>query len=154
MKTARITLFAAALTALGAMTAAALAQTNAEPAGSASGRPAPAHLGDADGAFVTPFRFNEPNGALMYKRVCAGCHMPDGKGAEGAGHYPALAGNEKLAANSYPLYVVLHGLNGMPPVGKMMSDQQVADVVNYVRTHFGNRYRDAVTAADAAGARQ
>jgi mono/diheme cytochrome c family protein len=28
----------------------------------------------------------------------------------------------------------------------MMTDQQVADVVNYVRTHFGNRYKDAVTA--------
>ncbi len=28
----------------------------------------------------------------------------------------------------------------MPPVGSMMSDEQVADVVNYVRTHFGNSY--------------
>ena len=28
----------------------------------------------------------------------------------------------------------------MPPLGQMMSDQQVADVVNYVRTHFGNSY--------------
>ena len=29
----------------------------------------------------------------------------------------------------------------MPPVGAMMSDDQVAAVVNYVRTHFGNQYR-------------
>ena len=29
----------------------------------------------------------------------------------------------------------------MPPVGDMMSDAQVADVVNYVRTHFGNATR-------------
>ena len=36
----------------------------------------------------------------------------------------------------------------MPPVGVMMSDAQVAAVVNYVRTHFGNQYRDAVSADD------
>ena len=36
----------------------------------------------------------------------------------------------------------------MPPVGAMMSDAQVAAVVNYVRTHFGNAYRDTVSAND------
>ena len=36
----------------------------------------------------------------------------------------------------------------MPPVGAMMNDAQVAAVVNYVRTHFGNQYRDAVSAED------
>jgi mono/diheme cytochrome c family protein len=36
----------------------------------------------------------------------------------------------------------------MPPVGAMMSDDQVAAVVNYVRTHFGNQYQDTVTAED------
>ena len=35
-----------------------------------------------------------------------------------------------------------------------MSDEQVADVVNYVRTHFGNSYPDAVSAADVAAARR
>ena len=34
-----------------------------------------------------------------------------------------------------------------------MTDEQVADVVNYVRTHFGNSYADAVSAAQAATAR-
>ena len=34
-----------------------------------------------------------------------------------------------------------------------MSDAQVAEVVNYVRTHFGNTYSDAVSAADVATAR-
>ena len=43
----------------------------------------------------------------------------------------------------------MKGMNGMPPLGEMMTDRQVADVVNYVRSHFGNRYRDAVTPADA-----
>jgi mono/diheme cytochrome c family protein len=41
----------------------------------------------------------------------------------------------------------------MPPIGRMMSDQQVADVTNYVRSHFGNRYDDAVSAADIGAAR-
>ena len=52
------------------------------------------------------------------------------------------------------LAVLLRGLKGMPPVGDMMSDAQVADVVNYVRTHFGNAYPDAVSAADVAAARR
>jgi len=41
----------------------------------------------------------------------------------------------------------------MPPLGRMMSDQQAAEVTNYVRTHFGNRYKDPVTAADAKAMR-
>lgn len=52
-----------------------------------------------------------------------------------------------------PVYVILHGQKGMPPVGSMMSDDQVAAVVNYVRTNFGNDYKDPVTAEDVAGAR-
>jgi mono/diheme cytochrome c family protein len=36
----------------------------------------------------------------------------------------------------------------MPPFGAMMSDDQIAAVVNYLRTHFGNNYQDAVTAED------
>jgi mono/diheme cytochrome c family protein len=35
----------------------------------------------------------------------------------------------------------------------MMSDEQAADVINYVRTHFGNSYDDAVSAADIKAAR-
>ena len=41
----------------------------------------------------------------------------------------------------------------MPPVGRLMSDDQVAAVVNYVRTHFGNHYQDAVTPDDVKQAR-
>ena len=109
--------------------------------------------GDADGAFVIGSKFSEPDGARMYKRVCAGCHMPDAKGAHGAGFFPALAGNPKLGAGAYPVTVVLKGMNGMPPVGAMMTDQQVADVVNYVRSNFGNHYRDAVKPADVQAIR-
>jgi mono/diheme cytochrome c family protein len=98
-------------------------------------------------------KFSEPTGEKIFQRVCAACHMPDAKGAQGAGFYPALAGNPKLAAGGYPVSVVVHGLNGMPPIGGMMTDQQVADVVNYVRTHFGNKFKDAVTVADVKAMR-
>jgi len=106
-----------------------------------------------DGAFVSRSQFGETSGEAMYRRVCAACHMADAKGAVGAGMYPALANNSKLASSGYPLLVVIQGLNGMPALGKMMTDQQTADVVNYVRTHFGNRYKDKVTAEDAKALR-
>jgi hypothetical protein len=48
--------------------------------------------------------------------------------------------------------VMLKGQKGMPPAGQMMSDQQIADVVNYVRTHFGNAYGDGVSPADGEAA--
>lgn len=144
MKIQTLTLTAAAAIALGSMAAGALAQSAARPT---------ANAGDADGAFIVANKFSEPDGEKLYRRVCAGCHMPDAKGAQGAGFYPALAANPKLAAGGYPVYVVVKGLNGMPPIGGMMTDQQVANVVNYVRTHFGNKYKDAVTVADVKAVR-
>ncbi|SFW39623.1 c-type cytochrome [Luteibacter sp. UNCMF366Tsu5.1] len=87
-------------------------------------------------------------GEQIFTHVCQGCHMPDAKGAVGAGRYPALAGNPKLASAAYPAAMVINGRGGMPPFGMLLSDAQVADVVNYVRTHFGNTYQDALTAED------
>ena len=98
--------------------------------------------------FSPAFRFTEPSGEQLFANVCQGCHMPDGKGAVGAGSYPSLAGNKNLEAGGYPVYVVIRGQRAMPPFGAMMSDDQVAAVVNYLRTHFGNDYKDAVTAED------
>ena len=69
--------------------------------------------------------------------------MPDAKGASGAGAYPSLAANPKLASKAYPVFVVINGLKAMPPFADVLSDQQIADVVNYTRSHFGNRYTDA-----------
>lgn len=141
-----------AATALTGSVSMALAQDAAQPR-----RDDPAALvaqqGDADGAFVMPGRFSEPDGEKMYRRVCAACHMADASGAAGAGKYPPLANNPNLAASGYPMLVTLKGLNGMPPLGTMMTDQQVADVVNYVRTHFGNQYDDAITAEDVKAMR-
>jgi mono/diheme cytochrome c family protein len=111
-------------------------------------------LADSAGATLSQGdKFTEQTGEALYANVCAACHMDQGQGAVGAGKYPALAENENLEAGGYPVYVMLHGLKGMPPVGQMMSDEQVAAVVNYVRTHFGNDYKDEVSAQDVAGTR-
>ena len=94
------------------------------------------------------FRFTEATGEDLFASACQACHMPDGKGAVGAGTYPSLANDRNLESGGYPVYVVARGQRAMPPVGAMMSDTQVAAVVNYVCTHFGNQYRDAVSADD------
>jgi mono/diheme cytochrome c family protein len=98
-------------------------------------------------------QFPQQGGEALYKGICQDCHMPDGRGAEGAGHYPALAKNSKLAEPGYPISVVTNGLKSMPAFGGAMSDQQIADVVNYVRTHFGNAYKDTVKPEDVKNAR-
>ena len=97
--------------------------------------------------------FDEQGGPALYASVCAACHQPDAKGATGAAAYPPLAANKNLASAGYVATVLLDGLRGMPPVGRMMSDAQVADVTNYVRSHFDNGYEDAVSPADVRAAR-
>jgi len=99
-------------------------------------------------------RFIESSGAELFANVCQGCHMPDGKGAAGAGTYPSLAGNPNLGAGGYPVEVVVNGQRGMPAFGPTMSDDQVVAVVNFLRTHFGNNYRDVVTAEDVKSVRR
>ena len=105
-------------------------------------------------ALSTGFRFIENSGEELFANVCRGCHMPDGKGAAGAGTYPSLVANKTLEAGGYPVDLVVNGQRAMPPFGAMMSDDQVAAVVNYLRTHFDNHYQDAVTAADVQTVRR
>jgi mono/diheme cytochrome c family protein len=97
--------------------------------------------------------FEEQGGPALYAGVCAACHMPGGEGAAGAGAYPALAGDASLASKEGLVYLLFNGRGGMPPVGRLMSDPQVADVINYVRARFGGAPADEVTAADAKAAR-
>jgi len=97
--------------------------------------------------------FTEQGGEALYKNICQGCHMPNAMGGVGAGAYPALAKNPKLEVAGYPISVVVDGQKAMPAFGPMLSDQQIADVINYVRTHFGNNYKDAVKPADVKAAR-
>jgi len=128
----------------GAILALSAAAALADTAGPA---PKPKARGPANFAgFFSPFPFQ--GGEAIYKGVCQGCHMPDAKGAVGAGAYPALAKNANLETAAYPVSIVLKGQKAMPFFGMQLDDQQIADVVNYVRTHFGNKYKDRVKAAD------
>lgn len=90
-------------------------------------------------------RFNEQGGEAIFQGICQGCHMAGAIGAAGAGSYPALAGDSKLSARAYPLFVVINGQKAMPAFGAFLDDRQIADIVNYIRSHFGNRYTDEVT---------
>jgi mono/diheme cytochrome c family protein len=111
-------------------------------------------LADSAGPTLSPGRqFSEQTGEALYTNLCQACHMSDGKGAVGAGHYPSLVRNEALKANGYAVSLILRGHKAMPPFGRMLSDDQVAAVVNYIRTHFDNDYTDAVTAQDVKDAR-
>jgi mono/diheme cytochrome c family protein len=124
----------------------------------AAGALGPAVLADEasfkDAVMSRGWKFDERGGEDLFGHVCAACHQPDARGAVGAGAYPPLAGDKKLASTDFVLTALFKGLRGMPPLGGMMSDEQVADVVNYVRTHFGNNYADAVSAADVSAARR
>jgi mono/diheme cytochrome c family protein len=98
-----------------------------------------------------PYSFQ--GGQAIFTNVCQGCHMPNAQGAVGAGMYPALAKNAKLEVAGYPVAVITHGQKAMPSFGNLLNDQQVADVVNYIRTHFGNAYKDKVSPADVKAQR-
>lgn len=92
--------------------------------------------------------FSEQSGHAIYKGICQGCHMPDAKGAHGAGVYPALVQDPRLATAAYPVLIVTRGQKGMPAFDRYLSDDQIANVVNYIRGHFGNHYTDKVAPDD------
>ncbi len=90
-------------------------------------------------------------GEQVYKAICQACHMADAKGGSGAATIPALAGNPNLAVAAYPVMMVVNGRGAMPSFRDTLKPEQIANVANYVRTHFGNDYKDAVSTADVAG---
>jgi len=89
-------------------------------------------------------------GEQVYKAVCQSCHMADAKGGTGAGTIPALAKNPNLAVSAYPVMMVANGRGAMPWLRDTLSPAQITAVVNYVRTHFGNDYKDALSEKDVA----
>jgi mono/diheme cytochrome c family protein len=112
---------------------------------------------------LAPDALAKASGEEIYRRVCQGCHMPDGRGAVGGGTYPALAGNPNLASAQFTAATVALGRHNMPHfapepglggfeafVMLHLDDREIAAVVNYVRSHFGNHYTDELTAADVA----
>jgi mono/diheme cytochrome c family protein len=107
--------------------------------------------GNMGGAFRS---FPQTTGQALYDSICQDCHMPNAQGAIGAGRYPALADNANLETAGYPVTLVVYGQNAMPGFGGFLSDDQVAAVVNYIRTNFGNNYTDGVKSADVTAIRQ
>ena len=120
-----------------------------------------------EGATMTQASPAGTTGAEIYVHICQGCHMPKGEGAVGAGHYPSLAHSDDLKGRLGQIVaaqVVLNGRNGMPSFGHsqrrnpindltLLSDAQVAEVVNYIRSHFGNQFPERLTAAGVAALR-
>jgi mono/diheme cytochrome c family protein len=113
----------------------------------------PAAAQAPDPAFANPARFMHRDGAALYAAVCAGCHMPNGRGAQGAGAFPALADNPRLDPPTWLLTVIVQGRHGMPPLGALLDDAQIAAVAAYVRQSFGNAHRDPVTAEEVRAVR-
>ena len=106
----------------------------------------------ADSAANSTRAVEADGGAAVFQHVCQGCHMPGGRGASGAGAFPKLADNPHLENIGYPVSMVLNGHGGMPWFNGILTPNQIADVVNYVRSNFGNHYTDTVTAAEVSAA--
>lgn len=92
-------------------------------------------------------------GEEVYRMYCQVCHMADAAGARGAGAFPALARNARLGTAAYAIYMVDNGKGGMPAFRSSLTPAQVAALVTYLRTHFGNDYRDPVSAAEVEAMR-
>lgn len=109
----------------------------------------------ADGVgTVGPSSFPARSGEKIYQTVCQSCHMADAKGATGAASYPVLAGDINLVSSAFTAYTIIYGRKAMPGFGGMLDDEQVANVVNYLRQNFGNSYQDTLTPDDISKLRK
>ena len=152
-----LTAFAAAVVVAVVVTACSRGDTSATPpaAGNTSATAVPT---DSPAAATVA---SASKGEALYGR-CQVCHQANGAGLPGA--FPPLAGSEWVAGSpSRPIAILLHGVQGELTVagttynsammaygtGVPMSDDEVAEVLTYVRSSFGNR-ASAVTAADVA----
>lgn len=129
--------------------AAAPAPASAAPAPAA---PTPAAPATAAAAAPAAGGSAKDRGKATYMAVCFACHQPTGMGLPNM--FPPLAGSDWVKAKKADrmIRIVLHGLSGpvqvngvpfttpaplMPPQGAALSDQQIADVLTYVRAEFG-----------------
>ncbi len=111
--------------------------------------PMPPSLGDNRVAadFTVPL---SADGGQLYAAHCVACHQASGKGLPGV--FPPLSGSEWVSAEDpgVMIKIVLHGVQGpitvegaryeglMPHFHDKFSDEEVAALVNHVRTGFGN----------------
>jgi mono/diheme cytochrome c family protein len=104
------------------------------------------------------------SGKAIYDHYCTACHEADGSSSPGV--YPPLNGNALLqsADPSSTIRLILDGAQTvttprapntgqMPAYARQFSDQEVADITNYIRNSFGNS-APAVSAAQVKKARQ
>ena len=97
------------------------------------------------------------DGGQLYTLYCSACHGTDGKGATG-GQFPPLAGSDWVQGDpARAVKIILHGLHGevevdgrkfnleMPPQGGVLPDDQIAAILTYARSSWGNK-AEAVTA--------
>ncbi len=109
----------------------------------------PPDAGSAQGEIPKPVLVA---GETLYEKNCADCHGKHGEGREPAA--PPLAGNRAVILNSAvnPIRMVLFGGYspgtagnprpfGMPPYSLTMSDEEIAEVLIYVRSSWGNNGR-------------
>jgi mono/diheme cytochrome c family protein len=102
-----------------------------------------------------------PDGKVVYSTTCAACHQATGEGVEGT--YPPLAGSEWANGDDAKVVrIVLHGLTGpvevagetysgmMPPWGGVLKDPELAAVLTYVRSAWGNKAAPVTVAKVAA----
>ena len=112
-----------------------------------------------DAGILNAAVLNTNDGQQIYEEICQGCHMSAAQGAVGAGHFPALAKDATLASRQYMAITLLMGRRNMPAFGAKhaigfggppatLTEEQIAAVINYVRSHFGNHYTDLITAAE------
>lgn len=77
------------------------------------------------------------DGKSLFAKNCAACHQPGGKGIPGA--FPALAGNAFVqGAPGDVAAVLLKGRGGMPDFSASLDDGEIAQVLTYVRSSWGN----------------
>jgi mono/diheme cytochrome c family protein len=87
--------------------------------------PLPALAGDAT------------TGQTLFNQKCSACHQKSGQGIKGA--FPALAGNAFVQGDGRAvLHVVLSGRGGMPSFADLLSDIDIAAILSYVRSAWGN----------------
>ncbi|MFN9782249.1 MAG: c-type cytochrome [Sphingobacteriales bacterium] len=101
-------------------------------------------------------------GKEVYTGNCLSCHMENGKGLPGS--FPTLVNKEYVGGDKKKLIgIVLNGLEGEINVDgqsynnvmaayEYFSDEQVADVLTYIRNSFGNKYA-SVTPAEVKAVR-
>ncbi len=104
-------------------------------------------------AAISSAAFAQTDGATLFAQNCSACHQARGQGVPGA--FPALAGDKFVVGDPKgPAYVVTHGRGGMPNFSEDLSDVEIAKILSFVRSSWGNSAPplDAALVASVRGA--